>query len=181
MFEILGGLSHLCFGGLCCLKVIPALNVVYTFLTGALVDSIETLEREYVVVTADNLMMSLSASGVGQYPGKETGGSPQKIANSPYMATTGSGGGVGSGGSNASVPSHSSQDSVGDRLEGPSLHPPTRLSSLKRCAQLISDVANDKVWCFPCSHVLSSQLIHSHTMHTATSQLILVPCELMCD
>jgi len=161
--------------------VIPALNVVYTFLTGALVDSIETLEREYVVVTADNLMMSLSASGVGQYPGKETGGSPQKIANSPYMATTGSGGGVGSGGSNASVPSHSSQDSVGDRLEGPSLHPPTRLSSLKRCAQLISDVANDKVWCFPCSHVLSSQLIHSHTMHTATSQLILVPCELMCD
>ncbi|CAK9862133.1 unnamed protein product [Sphagnum jensenii] len=120
---------------------------------GALVDSIETLEREYVVVTADNLMMSLSASGVGQYPGKETGGSPQKIAYSPYMATTGSGGGVGSGGSNASVPSHSSQDSVGDRLEGPSLHPPTRLSSLKRCAQLVSNVANDK---FEARHVLES-------------------------
>ncbi|KAH8957801.1 hypothetical protein BDL97_07G109800 [Sphagnum fallax] len=112
---------------------------------GVLVDSIETLEREYVLVSApDNLTMSLSTSGVSQYPGKA---SPQKTASGPFMGTTGSGGGIGSGASNGSVLLHSSQDSAGDALEGPSLHPSNRLSSLQRCARLVAELANEKlVW-----------------------------------
>ena len=54
---------------------------------GALGDSIDTIEREYVLVTApvtstDNLGMSLSASDVGgiQYAGKGISGSPQNWA-----------------------------------------------------------------------------------------------------
>ncbi len=122
--------------------MIPALNMVYTCLTGVLVDSIETLEQEYVLVSApDNLTMSLSTSGVSQYPGKVS----QKTASGPFMGTTGSGGGVGSGASNGSVLLHSSQDSAGDALEGPSLHPSNRLSSLQRCARLVAELANEKV------------------------------------
>jgi serine/threonine-protein kinase ULK/ATG1 len=109
---------------------------------GVLVDSIETLEQEYVLVSApDNLTMSLSTSGVSQYPGKVS----QKTASGPFMGTTGSGGGVGSGASNGSVLLHSSQDSAGDALEGPSLHPSNRLSSLQRCARLVAELANEKV------------------------------------
>jgi hypothetical protein len=123
--------------------VIPALNMVYTCLTGVLVDSIETLEQEYVLVSApDNLTMSLSTSGVSQYPGQV---SPQKTASGPFMVTAGSRGWIGSGASNGSVLLHSSQDSAGDALEGPSLHPSNRLSSLQRCARLVAELANEKV------------------------------------
>jgi serine/threonine-protein kinase ULK/ATG1 len=108
-------------------------------------DSIDTIEREYVLVTApitstENLGMSLSASDVGgiQYTGKGISGSPQK-ANNANLGTTSSGG-VGSGASNSSGPSHSSQE-----VEGPSQHPPTRLSSLQKCARLITELATDKV------------------------------------
>lgn len=111
-------------------------------LAGALGDSIDTIEREYVLVTApitstENLGMSLSASDVGgiQYTGKGISGSPEK-ANNVNLSF----GGVGSGASNSSGPSHSSQE-----VEGPSQHPPTRLSSLQKCARLITELATDKV------------------------------------
>lgn len=112
---------------------------------GALGDSIDTIEREYVLVTApitstENLGMSMSASDVGgiQYTGKVLNGSPNKAHNA-NVGTTNSGG-VGSGASNSSAPSHSSTE-----IEGPSQHPPTRLSSLQRCARLITELATDKM------------------------------------
>jgi len=112
---------------------------------GALGDSIDTIEREYVLVTVpvtstENLAMSMSASDVGgiQYTGKGINSSPSK-ANNANVGTTNSGG-VGSGASNNSAPSHSSSE-----VEGPSQHPPTRLSSLQRCARLITELATDKV------------------------------------
>ncbi|KAH8957799.1 hypothetical protein BDL97_07G109800 [Sphagnum fallax] len=124
---------------------------------GVLVDSIETLEREYVLVSApDNLTMSLSTSGVSQYPGKA---SPQKTASGPFMGTTGSGGGIGSGASNGSVLLHSSQDSAGDALEGPSLHPSNRLSSLQRCARLVAELANEKLEARQALESFSLQLV----------------------
>ncbi|KAH9558071.1 hypothetical protein CY35_07G117800 [Sphagnum magellanicum] len=123
---------------------------------GVLVDSIETLEQEYVLVSApDNLTMSLSTSGVSQYPGKVS----QKTASGPFMGTTGSGGGVGSGASNGSVLLHSSQDSAGDALEGPSLHPSNRLSSLQRCARLVAELANEKLEARQALESFSLQLV----------------------
>ncbi|KAG0565042.1 hypothetical protein KC19_8G158600 [Ceratodon purpureus] len=117
----------------------------YGRLKGALGDSIDTIEREYVLVTApirstENLGMSLSASDVAgiQYTGKAISGSPQK-ANNVNLGPTNSGG-VGSGASNSSGPSQSSQE-----VEGPSQHPPTRLSSLQKCARLITELATDKM------------------------------------
>lgn len=92
--------------------------------------------------STDNLTMSFSASGVAQYPGKGISGSTQKTSN---LGTTNSGGGGGSGGSNGSNRSQSSQDLGGNNFEGPSLHPPTRLSSLQRCARMVTELATDKV------------------------------------
>lgn len=117
-------------------------------LTGTLENSIDTIEREYVLVavpqiSTENLAMSFSASDVGGQ-NRGSSGSPQKIPSNLNITTTNSGGGVGSAGSNASVPSHSSQESA-DKFEGPSQHPPTRLSSLQKCARLVTELATGKV------------------------------------
>ncbi|XP_024359687.1 serine/threonine-protein kinase ATG1c isoform X2 [Physcomitrium patens] len=112
-------------------------------LKGALGDSIDTIEREYVLVSVpitstENLSNSSNANDAGGVQQRRRIDSfPQKV-NSPYVGT--SSGGVGSGASNCSVPSHSSQEA-----EGPSQHPPTRLSSLQRCARFITELATDKM------------------------------------
>lgn len=112
---------------------------------GASGDSMDTIEREYVLVTApvistDNLAMSSRDSDFsGQHEGKRIHGSPQKVKNLNVgrRHTTGE---VGSVASNGSAPLHSLQE-----VKVPSDHPPTRLPSLQRFARLITEVATDKV------------------------------------
>uniref|UniRef100_A0A7I4FA61 Protein kinase domain-containing protein n=1 Tax=Physcomitrium patens TaxID=3218 RepID=A0A7I4FA61_PHYPA len=113
---------------------------------GASGDSMDTIEREYVLVTApvistDNLAMSSRDSDFsGQHEGKRIHGSPQKVKNLNVgrRHTTGE---VGSVASNGSAPLHSLQE-----VKVPSDHPPTRLPSLQRFARLITEVATDKIY-----------------------------------
>ncbi|KAJ7522008.1 hypothetical protein O6H91_19G078500 [Diphasiastrum complanatum] len=124
---------------------------------GVLVDSMEGIERDYVLVNAsmDTLSLSLGTSATCHH-GSKGSGSPQKSHSKlqtpsvpvPVIATSGgSFGGIGSIGSHGSTPSGTSQESVdsGEILEGPSTHPPTRLSSLQQCARLITELATDKL------------------------------------
>ncbi|KAJ7529518.1 hypothetical protein O6H91_15G054700 [Diphasiastrum complanatum] len=125
--------------------------------TGILVDSMELIERDYVLVNAsmDTFSLSLSTSASGNH-GSKGASSPQRSPSKlqtpsvpvPVVATSGgSFGGIGSVGSHGSTPPGTSQESFdsGDMLEGPSTYPPTRLSSLEGCAQLITELASDKL------------------------------------
>uniref|UniRef100_A0A7I4BJ86 Protein kinase domain-containing protein n=1 Tax=Physcomitrium patens TaxID=3218 RepID=A0A7I4BJ86_PHYPA len=112
---------------------------------GALGDSFDTIEREYVLVkvpitSTDNLGTSLSTSDAGgiQLSGKGISSFPHRVHNLNVGPT--SSGRVGSGASSGSVLSHSSQE-----FEAPSQHPPTRLSSLQISARLITELAVDKM------------------------------------
>ncbi|KAL2633581.1 hypothetical protein R1flu_005060 [Riccia fluitans] len=117
---------------------------------GAMMDSMEFIEREYVLVgnpipSVESL--SLSASFVGKAVG-----SPQKntFLSAPLSVTASPGpqSSVNQAWSHGSPrqytfqgPSVQESDEV---LEGPSPDPQTRLSSLKRCARLITELATDK-------------------------------------
>lgn len=114
-------------------------------------DSMEYIEQEYVLVgkmIPSTESLSMSATFVGRVGGSP----PQKnsIGSAPTSATLTTrtqamvmlSGGHGS-------PSHDLFQAASETgqhgVEGPSSDPQTRLSSLKRCARLITELASDKV------------------------------------
>ncbi|KAL3694157.1 hypothetical protein R1sor_007808 [Riccia sorocarpa] len=117
---------------------------------GAMMDSMEFIEREYVLVgnpVPSVESLSLSASFVGKAVG-----SPQKntFSSAPLSVTASPGpqSSVNQAWSHGSPrqytfqgPSVQESDEV---IECPSLDPQTRLASLKRCARLITELATDK-------------------------------------
>eukprot|EP01018_Ginkgo_biloba_P034520 Gb_08673 [translate_table: standard] len=122
------------------------------------VDPFDSIEQEYVFVPISSSELSsssLSASGLGQSAAKVVGSPIKKLQKSPTVsapmpivgAAVGSVGGVGNLGSLGSRPSGTSQGSIdlGDVVDQPSVHPPTRLQSLVQCAHAITELVNDKL------------------------------------
>ncbi|XP_024515761.1 serine/threonine-protein kinase ATG1c [Selaginella moellendorffii] len=126
------------------------------------VDSMEYIERDYVVVkrftSPEALSLTFSASPNDQHGSK--GGSPHKNftkSSSPVLHAPLSGG----AGSRGSTPPGLSEGyhhpDSGDTLEAPSPHPATRISSLQCCARLVAELATDK---FNSGHPLESLSVH---------------------
>lgn len=121
---------------------------------GALLDSMECLEKEYVVVNAPLTSietLSLSASDQSIFLGHQSPSkNPHKCSAINVSMPKPSGvipfGTVGMGGSpgSASQSFHGSLDSAGV-ADAPFIHPPRRLQSLRNCAQVIAELANEKL------------------------------------
>ncbi|CAM6127990.1 unnamed protein product [Calypogeia fissa] len=117
---------------------------------GAMVDSMEYIEREYIIVgnmIPSTESLSMSATFVGKVVG-----SPQKnsISSPPTSATLTTGAQAILSGGHGS-PSHDMFQAASET--GPSSDPQTRLSSLKKCARLVTELASDK---FEAGQVLES-------------------------
>eukprot|EP00249_Psilotum_nudum_P011649 c23300_g1_i1 orf=420-2540(-) len=136
---------------------------------GDLVDSLECIEREYVLVnvplasteTISSSFNEQSTSKVCQASSK----SPQKSSTPsipvPILSCGGCPGAVGSLGSQGSVPSGTSQGSLdsAEVVDRPSIHPPTRLQSLQKCARVIGELVNDKLEAGQCLEAFSIQFV----------------------
>ncbi|KAH9317487.1 hypothetical protein KI387_019256, partial [Taxus chinensis] len=142
------------------LEVSQAANVGQEHLKNSLkgvVDSLECIEREYVLVNAhaastESLSSSLCMSGTDHSRSQIVASSSkiQKSLSAPMQivgAAEGSVCGVESLGSQTSMPSGTSQVSIDahDILGRPSNHPRTRFRSLRRCAHSITELVNDKL------------------------------------
>lgn len=133
-------------------------ELVNTTSPKGVVDSLESIEEEYVVINAhaastETLSFSLGASGLDHSQSKVVVSPSKKIQKSisaPMQIVGVDGGsvcGVECLESQSSIPLGSSEASVSSRdvLDRPSDHIPTRLDVLRRCAYLITELAKEKL------------------------------------
>ncbi|KAF6161111.1 hypothetical protein GIB67_007752 [Kingdonia uniflora] len=126
-------------------------------------DSLEFIDQDYVLVSGPPMEVSSSSINASRPQGSSSLNKSSMVsAPMPIAGSTSNNPcGFGSLESHSSAPSGTSQGSMdmGDTLEQPSAHCPTRIRSLRQCASAVKELVNEKTATGGQLEALSIQLV----------------------